>query len=57
LLGTQLARLGLAVLVLIMLGSLSDYPLRVPSLVCMAALAAIWSGAAISRPLNSPQKS
>jgi len=56
-LGTQLARSSLVVLILIMLASLSDYPLRVPSLVCMAALVAVWSGAAISRPLASPQKS
>jgi lipoprotein signal peptidase len=53
----RLGRLGLAVLGLILLASLSDYPLRVPSLACMAALLAVWAGAAVAKPPDSPQKS
>lgn len=38
-----LARAGLAVLALLALGSISDYPLRVPSLALLAAVCAAWS--------------
>jgi O-antigen ligase len=40
-----LTRLGLVVILLFALASLSDYPLRVPSLSCLFVLAAIWAGA------------
>lgn len=37
-----LARTGTAILLLLAIGSLGDYPLRVPSLACLAAIAAAW---------------
>lgn len=37
-----LARAASAVLVLVFLASISDYPLRVPSLACLAVLAVVW---------------
>jgi O-antigen ligase len=41
--GGQLRRLGLSVLLLFALASLTDYPLRVPSLANFAALAVLWA--------------
>ena len=38
----DLARLGSVVLAIMAAGSVTDYPLRVPSLACFAALAAVW---------------
>lgn len=38
----RLARLGSIVLLLYALGSAGDYPLRVPSLMCAAVIAAVW---------------
>jgi len=40
--GESLARLGLMVLVILGLASLTDYPLRVPSLACFAVIAVLW---------------
>lgn len=39
----RLTRLGLVVLVYIALGSLGDYPLRVPIIQCLFALALVWT--------------
>jgi len=36
------ARLGLVVVLILALASLSDYPLRVPSLACLAVISALW---------------
>ena len=38
----NLGRLGLFLILLLGLASLTDYPLRVPSLACVAALALVW---------------
>ena len=40
----RLARAGVVVMAIFALASLSDYPLRVPSLSCYFALAAVWAG-------------
>ena len=37
-----IARLGLAIIVILAVGSVYDYPLRVPSLACLFAVAAVW---------------
>lgn len=37
-----LSRLGLAIIVVLALGSVYDYPLRVPSLACLFSLAVVW---------------
>ena len=39
---TALARAASSIMVLLFLGSVSDYPLRVPSLACLAVLSAVW---------------
>ena len=44
-----LARLGAAIIVILALGSVYDYPLRVPSLACLFAIAAVW----VCRPRDS----
>jgi O-antigen ligase len=36
------ARLGAAIVIILALGSVYDYPLRVPSLACLFAIAAVW---------------
>ncbi len=38
-----LARVGVIVILLLALASMSDYPLRVPSLACFLVLAAVWA--------------
>ncbi len=40
--GVSFARLGSIILLILALGSLADYPLRVPSLACFAMIAACW---------------
>ncbi len=40
--GSGLARLGSTILLILGITSISDYPLRVPSLACVAVVAAIW---------------
>jgi O-antigen ligase len=40
--GVSFARLGSIILLILALGSLGDYPLRVPSLACFAMIAACW---------------
>lgn len=47
-----LGRLGLLVLLMLALASLGDYPLRTPSLACLAAVVALW--AAPARPPRNP---
>jgi hypothetical protein len=42
-----MARLGLLILALLGLGSISDYPLRVPSLACLAVIATLWATAKV----------
>jgi O-antigen ligase len=39
---TVLARLGAAIVIILALGSAYDYPLRVPSLACLFAIAVVW---------------
>jgi O-antigen ligase len=41
----RFTRLGLGIVLIFGLASLSDYPLRVPSLACLAIVAALWIGA------------
>ena len=50
--GIDLVRAGLLVLLVLALASLTDYPLRTPSLACLAAavIALVWS-----RPLSTPE--
>lgn len=43
--GALMARLGLLILAVLGLGSISDYPLRVPSLACLAVIAVLWVSA------------
>lgn len=50
--GLYLARLGAAIIMLCALGSLADYPLRVPSLACYFVVAAIWMSCSL--PKNQP---
>lgn len=50
----QLAWAGIAVLFMLGLWSLVDYPLRVPSLAALAALGAVWMGAPAAA--NAPSK-
>jgi hypothetical protein len=45
----RVARAGVVVMAIFALASLSDYPLRVPSLSCYFALAAVWAGGLRSR--------
>lgn len=53
-----LGRAASAVLVLMVLASITDYPLRVPSLACFAVLAAVWlSQAAGPRPTKTVEVS
>ena len=48
-----LARAASALLALLFLASVSDYPLRVPSLACLAVLAALWLNDAVrAKPTN-----
>ena len=44
-----LVRLGALALLLFALASLSDYPLRTPSLACLAAVAVLWTSSSPSR--------
>lgn len=45
-----LARLGLAIMLILALGSLVDYPLRTPALAALFAVAAVWTaGATVNR--------
>jgi O-antigen ligase len=44
------ARLGVLIVLVLGLASLADYPLRVPSLACVAVLAVLWAGAKAPRP-------
>lgn len=46
----MLARLGVLILLVLGLASLADYPLRVPSLACVAALAVLWAAAKVPPP-------
>jgi len=48
-----LGRAGLSVIVVFALASITDYPLRTPALLCLAVLAAFWTGAA-SQPRRRP---
>ncbi|WP_286711549.1 O-antigen ligase [Sphingomonas sp. 67-41] len=50
---TQFARLGSAILLLLAAASIGDYPLRVPSLACLAAVAIIWLHGAPQRASRS----
>lgn len=43
----RLGRLGLFVILLLGLASITDYPLRVPSLACLFAIAAVWAAQAV----------
>ena len=53
-----LGRAASAVLILMVLASITDYPLRVPSLACFAVLAAVWlSQAAGPRPTKTVEVS
>jgi O-antigen ligase len=47
-----MARLGLAVILILALASMTDYPLRVPSLACLAVIAALWASPERSRRAN-----
>ncbi|KRC81735.1 O-antigen ligase family protein [Sphingomonas sp. Root241] len=47
-----LSRLGSALLLLFGLASIADYPLRTPSLMCVAALCAIWLQGAFAPPAS-----
>lgn len=52
----RLVRLGLAVLLVLGLASFTDYPLRTPSLACLAAIAALWACTELSaREGRSPR--
>jgi hypothetical protein len=44
-----LQRLGLVIILLFGTASLSDYPLRVPSLACLFALAVLWIGCTLPK--------
>lgn len=49
-----LARLGLLILLLLALASTTDYPVRMPSLSCLAAIAVLWA-AGKSGPMPRPR--
>lgn len=51
--GPMLARLGSTLLLMLALASVADYPLRTPSMMCFAALCAIWLQAAAIRPTSA----
>lgn len=44
-----MARLGLLAILVFALASISDYPLRVPSLACLAVIATLWASAPLAR--------
>lgn len=46
---TALARLGSVLLVTLLLASIADYPLRVPSLACIAVLLLVWIEGAVAQ--------
>lgn len=50
-----LRRLGASVLLILVLGSLYDYPLRIPSLAVLMAIALVWFAGA-SRPAGRPNQ-
>ena len=50
------ARLGAVLVVLLALASVSDYPLRVPSLACFFVIAAVWLTPYVSKPALTPSK-
>lgn len=49
---------GTIVIAIFAIGSAADYPLRTPSIACLATLAALWmtSGKAVSAAVSRPQK-
>jgi O-antigen ligase len=49
---TLFMRLGAVILFILALGSLADYPLRVPSMMCLLVIAALWLG---GNPDQSPK--
>jgi hypothetical protein len=46
---TGLARLGSVLLVTLLVASIADYPLRTPSLACIAVLLMVWIEGAVAR--------
>lgn len=50
---TVTARLGLAIVVILALGSAYDYPLRTPSLACLFAVAVAWLAGRVDRQSTS----
>lgn len=54
---TVLVRLGAVIILILCLGSLYDYPLRVPSLACLFAVASVWLVARPSTPERSLRQS
>jgi O-antigen ligase len=53
----RFGRLGLGIILIFALASLSDYPLRVPALACLAVVAALWIGAGRLSPKAGPDAS
>jgi O-antigen ligase len=50
----HLPRAGTAILLMCLVASLSDYPLRTPAMMAVAAIAALWTGM-VSRESKSPE--
>lgn len=50
---TSYAKLGYLLVLLLALGSLGDYPLRVPSVMSILTIAAIWSSGASRKPVGA----
>jgi O-antigen ligase len=52
----RLAQSGVAVIMLLVLGSLTDYPLRTPFLSCVLVVASLWAAAPKARVLRGGKK-